>query len=318
MPSGLAALLDDVAVIARMAAASIDDVGVAAAKAGSKAVGVVIDDAAVTPTYVTNFTPARELPIIAAIARGSLRNKLLIILPVALALSALLPQAITPLLMLGGAYLCFEGAEKLIEKFGGAKHGKTLDDPIEDPAAFEKARIAGAIRTDFILSAEIMAIALAEVSDSPLVQRGVILAVVGIAITALVYGAVALIVKMDDVGLHLAQKPSPAAQRLGRGMVEAMPVVLAVLANIGTLAMLWVGGGIVLHGLHELGIHAPSDAAHALQHAVEGVSGGLSGVLGWLTYAVASALAGMALGSLIALSVHAIQSRRGGKAAAAH
>ena len=310
MPSGLAALLDDVAVIARMAAASIDDVGMAAAKAGSKAAGVVIDDAAVTPTYVTNFTPARELPIIAAIARGSLRNKLLIILPVALALSALLPGAITPLLMLGGAYLCFEGAEKLIEKFGGTKHGETLDDPIEDPAAFEKARIAGAIRTDFILSAEIMAIALAEVSDNPLVQRGAILAVVGIAITALVYGAVALIVKMDDVGLHLAQKPGAGAQRLGRGMVEAMPVVLAVLANIGTLAMLWVGGGIVLHGLHELGIHAPSDAAHALQHAVEGVSGGLSGVLGWLTYAVASALAGMALGSVIALAVHAVQSRR--------
>ena len=318
MPSGLAALLDDVAVIARMAATSIDDVGVAAAKAGTKAAGVVIDDAAVTPTYVTNFTPARELPIIAAIAKGSLRNKLLIILPVALARSALLPQAITPLLMLGGAYLCFEGAEKLIEKFGGAKHGETLEDPIEDPASFEKARIAGAIRTDFILSAEIMAIALAEVSGSPLVQRGVILAVVGVAITALVYGAVALIVKMDDVGLHLAQKPGAAMQRLGRGLVEAMPVVLSVLANVGTLAMLWVGGGIVLHGLHELGFHAPADAADALRHSVEGVSGGLSGVLGWLTYALASAVAGMALGSVIAVVVHAVQSRRGAKDAPAH
>ena len=318
MPSGLAALLDDVAVIARMAAASIDDVSLAAAKAGTKAAGVVIDDAAVTPSYVTNFTPARELPIIAAIAKGSLRNKLLIILPVALALSALLPQVITPLLMLGGAYLCFEGAEKLIEKLGGAKHGETLEDPIEDPAAFEKARIAGAIRTDFILSAEIMAIALAEVSDNPLIQRGAILAIVGIAITAIVYGAVALIVKMDDVGLHLAQKPGAGSQRLGRGLVEAMPVILAVLANVGTLAMLWVGGGIILHGLHELGVHGPSDVAHAIQYAVEGVSGPLAGVTGWLTYAVASALAGLALGSVIALAVHAIQSRRGGKVAPAH
>ena len=310
MPSGLAALLDDVAVIAKMAAASIDDVGVAAAKAGSKAAGVVIDDAAVTPGYVTDFTPARELPIIAAIAKGSLRNKLLIILPVALALSALLPQSITPLLMLGGAYLCFEGAEKLIEKFGGAKHGETLDDPIEDPAAFEKARIAGAIRTDFILSAEIMAIALAEVSGSPLVQRGVILAVVGIAITAVVYGAVALIVKMDDVGLHLAKRPGAAAQRLGRRLVAAMPMVLTVLTNVGMVAMLWVGGQIILHGLHELGLHGPSDVAHAIQHAVEGVTGPLAGVLGWLTYALASAVAGLALGSVIALAVHAVQARR--------
>ena len=310
MPSGLAALLDDVAVIARMAAASIDDVGVAAAKAGSKAAGVVIDDAAVTPGYVTDFTPARELPIIAAIAKGSLRNKLLIILPVALALSALLPQSITPLLMLGGAYLCFEGAEKLIEKFGGAKHGETLEDPIEDPAAFEKTRIAGAIRTDFILSAEIMAITLAEVSGSPLVQRGVILAIVGIAITAIVYGAVALIVKMDDFGLHLAKKPGAAAQRLGRRLVAAMPIVLSVLTNVGMVAMLWVGGQIILHGLHELGLHGPSDVAHAIQYAVEGVTGPLAGVLGWLTYALASAVAGLALGSVIALVVHAVQSRR--------
>ena len=310
MPSGLAALLDDVAVIARMAAASIDDVGVAAAKAGSKAAGVVIDDAAVTPGYVTDFTPARELPIIAAIAKGSLRNKLLIILPVALALSALLPQSITPLLMLGGAYLCFEGAEKLIEKFGGAKHGETLEDPIEDPAAFEKTRIAGAIRTDFILSAEIMAITLAEVSGSPLVQRGVILTIVGIAITAIVYGAVALIVKMDDFGLHLAKKPGAAAQRLGRRLVAAMPIVLSVLTNVGMVAMLWVGGQIILHGLHELGLHGPSDVAHAIQYAVEGVPGPLAGVLGWLTYALASAVAGLALGSVIALVVHAVQSRR--------
>lgn len=318
MPSGLAALLDDVAVISRMAAASIDDVGAAAAKAGSKAAGVVIDDAAVTPGYVTNFSPARELPIIAAIAKGSLRNKLLILLPIALALSALLPQAITPLLMIGGAYLCFEGAEKLIEKFTGATHGETLDGPIEDPAAFEKARISGAVRTDFILSAEIMAIALSEVADSPLIQQGVVLAIVGIAITVVVYGAVALIVKMDDIGLHLAQKPGAGAQKFGRGLVAAMPIIMTALSNIGTLAMLWVGGQILLHGLHELGLHGPSDVAHAIQHAVEGVSGGLAGVTGWLTYAIVSAIFGMAVGSVIAGIVHWVQSLRGKNAAPAH
>ena len=306
MPSGLVALLDDISVIAKVAAASVDDIGAGVAKAGSKAAGVVIDDAAVTPSYVTEFTPDRELPIIWQIAKGSLRNKLFILLPVALLLSQFLPVALTPLLMIGGLYLAFEGAEKVIEKLGGEKHGETLEDPIEDVATFEKQRIAGAVRTDFILSAEIMAISLAEVAAQPLLTRGLILAAVGVVITAAVYGAVALIVKMDDIGLHLAEKPSAAAKGLGRGLLHAMPVVLATLSSVGTVAMLWVGGGILLHGTHELGWHGPSDIAHAAQHAVEGATGPLSGVLGWLTYAAAGALVGLVLGAVVAWIVHLV------------
>jgi hypothetical protein len=294
-----------------MAAASIDDVGLAAAKAGTKAAGVVIDDAAVTPSYVTEFTPDRELPIIWQITKGSLRNKLLIILPVALLLSQFLPVAITPLLMLGGLYLCFEGAEKVLEKLGGAKHGETLGDVIEDIGEFERERIAGAVRTDFILSAEIMAIALAEVAGEPLVSRALILIAVAVAITVLVYGAVALIVKMDDIGLHLAEKRSTRAeQALGRFLLRAMPRLLAVLSSVGTLAMLWVGGGILLHGAHELGWHGPSDIAHGVQHWVEHATGALSGVLGWLTYAGLSALVGLALGAVVAAVIHLVQAGR--------
>lgn len=304
MSTGLVALLDDISVIARAAAASLDDVGAGVAKAGSKAAGVVIDDAAVTPGYVIEFTPDRELPIIWQIAKGSLRNKLLILLPLAMLLSTLLPWAITPILMLGGLYLAFEGAEKVLERLGSEKLGETLDTPIEDIAAFEQERISGAIRTDLILSAEIMAIALAEVAESSLLGRAAALAVVGLVITGLVYGAVALIVKMDDIGLHLAEKKSTAAQRTGRVLLVAMPRILAVLSTVGTVAMLWVGGGIVLHGLEELGFPAPAHVAHDIQHAVAVATGPLGGVLGWLSYALASALVGLVLGALIAGVVH--------------
>ncbi len=311
MPSGLVALLDDVSVIARAAAASADDVAAGIAKAGSKAAGVVIDDAAVTPSYVTDFTPDRELPVIWKIAKGSLFNKLVILLPVALLLSQFLPGAITPLLMLGGAYLSFEGAEKVLEKLGGAKHGETLEDEPTDVAAFETARVSGAVRTDLILSAEIMAIALAEVADQTLIGRAVILALVGIVITVLVYGAVGLIVKMDDIGLHLTKKDSAAAKSTGRGLLKAMPVLLVLLSTVGTVAMLWVGGGIILHGLEELGLAGPAHVAHGIQHAVEHATGALGGVLGWLSYALASAVVGLVLGGLIALIVHLIAKARG-------
>lgn len=311
MPSGLVALLDDVSVIARAAAASIDDVGMAAAKAGGKAAGVVIDDAAVTPGYVTGLTPDRELPMIWKITKGSLRNKLLILLPIALILSALLPVAITPILMIGGLYLAFEGAEKIIEKLGGEKHGETLEDPIEDPAQFEKTRVSGAIRTDLILSAEIMAIALAEVEDTTLLTRAVTLGLVGIVITVAVYGAVALIVKMDDVGLHLAKKPSAAAQGMGRFLLRAMPIVLKALGSIGTVAMLWVGGGIILHGLEELGMPDPAHIAHGLQTTVAAASGPLGSVTGWITYAGVSAVVGLVLGSVVAVAVHLVAKARG-------
>lgn len=306
MPGGLVALLDDVSVIARAAAASVDDVGVAASKAGSKAAGVVIDDAAVTPNYVTGLSPQRELPLIWKITKGSLKNKLLILLPGAMLLSEFLPAAIIFLLMLGGAYLSYEGAEKVMEKFGAEKHGKTLEDPIEDPADFERKRVAGAIRTDLILSAEIMAITLNEVAVETFWTRAGVLALVGVVITVVVYGAVAVIVKMDDIGLHLSKRESVSARKLGSALLHAMPRVLATLSFVGTIAMLWVGGGIVLHGLHEVGLHAPLALVESARHAVEAGLGNLGAVLGWLTFAALSAASGLVLGMLIAMVLHKV------------
>ncbi|MBU2341210.1 MAG: DUF808 domain-containing protein, partial [Alphaproteobacteria bacterium] len=225
-------------------------------------------------------------------------------LPGALLLSFFLPSAIIFILLAGGCYLSYEGAEKVMEKLGGKKHGKTLDDPIENPAEFEKKRVSGAIRTDLILSAEIMAITLNEVAAEDFVTRAGVLAIVGVAVTVFVYGAVALIVKMDDLGLHLAEKPSQLARSVGRGLLKAMPVLLLVLSFVGTIAMLWVGGGIILHGMHELGLHTLSDWAHDAQVTVEGATGSLAGILGWATYAALSALVGLALGVVIALVLH--------------
>lgn len=306
MPGGLVALLDDIAVIARVAAASVDDVGVAASRAGAKAAGVVIDDAAVTPSYVTGLSPARELPIIWNITKGSFKNKLLILLPGALILSEFLPAAIVFVLMAGGLYLSYEGAEKVVEKLGGAKHGETLEDPIEDLEEFEKERAAGAIRTDLILSAEIMAITLNEVAAESLVTRAIVLALVGIVITIVVYGAVAMIVKMDDVGLHLSKKTSQVAKSIGHFLLRAMPKLLTTLSFVGTIAMLWVGGGILIHGLHELGMHNLSDFGHGLQNGVEELTGGLGGILGWATYAAISAAVGLVVGSVIVFVLHKV------------
>ena len=306
MPGGLVALLDDVSVIARTAAASVDDITVAASRAGSKTAGVVIDDAAVTPSYVTGLDPSRELPIIGKITLGSLKNKLLILLPGALLLSWFLPQAIIFILMMGGAYLSYEGAEKVMEKLGGEKHGKTLEDEIEDPAQFEKQRVSGAIRTDLILSAEIMAITLNEVADESLIVRAGVLAIVGIAVTVFVYGAVALIVKMDDVGLHLVEKESDTAKSVGKFLLKAMPKLLAALSFIGTIAMLWVGGGIIVHGTHEIGLNLLYDLAHGAEYAVKAATGALSGILGWFTYAAISALFGLILGVILAIVIHKV------------
>lgn len=311
MSSGLVALLDDVSVIARMAATSIDDVGAGVAKAGSKAAGVVIDDAAVTPSYVTEFTPERELPIIWAITKGSLRNKLLILLPVALLLSEFLPGAITPLLMVGGLYLGFEGAEKVIERLTGATHDDVLDGAAADVETFEKQRIAGAIRTDLILSAEIMAIALGEVAGAAVLPRAAILAAVAVAITFAVYGGVALIVKMDDIGLHLARRGTRAGRTIGCFLVRAMPHVMGLLSTVGTVAMLWVGGGILLHGMEELGLAGPAHLAHGVQYAIRDATGALGGVLGWIGYAVMSAITGLIAGAGIAFIVHMAHAMRG-------
>ncbi len=299
-------MLDDVAVIARTAAASADDIAVAAGRAGSKTAGVVIDDAAVTPSYVTGLSPARELPIIWAITKGSLFNKLIILLPGAILLSEFLPWLIIWILMLGGAFLCYEGAEKVMEKLGGAKHGKTLEDEIEDPLEFEKQRIAGAVRTDLILSAEIMAITLNELDLPTWWERGLALGLVGFVVTVVVYGVVALIVKMDDVGLHLTTQDSDAARALGRFLVNSVPKLLVALSVIGTVAMLWVGGGIIVHGTHEVGFHLLYNLAHGAEAWVAGVAGAFSGIAGWLTYAAISGVIGLALGAVIAFVLHKV------------
>jgi predicted DNA repair protein MutK len=302
-------LLDDVAGITKLAAASLDDVGAAAGKAGSKAMGVVIDDTAVTPRYVVGLAPERELPIILKIAIGSLRNKLLILLPAALILSAFAPWAITPLLMLGGAFLCFEGAEKVLEAFGMAGHAEVEETPME-AAHLEQSKVSGAIRTDLILSAEIMAIALADVSHEPIVTQGVVLALVGIGITVAVYGVVGLIVKMDDIGLHLAQRRAAATRALGRGLVRGMPVLMETLSIVGTAAMIWVGGGILVHGLEVLGMHEPAGTIHHASEAVAHASGALGGLAGWLVTAFASGVFGLAVGGIIAFALHQIHKLR--------
>ncbi|MGE4426509.1 MAG: DUF808 domain-containing protein [Solirubrobacteraceae bacterium] len=292
MSAGLAALLDDVAVLARAAAASIDDVAAGAGRASVKAVGVIVDDTAVTPRYVQGIRAERELPMIRRIAVGSLRNKLLFILPVILVLSQFVDWLLTPILMVGGAYLCFEGAEKLWEAVRPHPH-VTADAP---EAADEETLVGGAIRTDFILSAEIMVISLNEVTDEPFLARAAILVVVAFLITLIVYGTVALIVKMDEVGLRLARTRDGAVATLGRGLVRGMPVVLSVLSTVGIAAMLWVGGHILLVGLDDLGAHWPYDQVHHLEQDVREVLGALGA---WLTNTAASAVLGVIVGAIV-------------------
>ncbi|BBE73010.1 DUF808 domain-containing protein [Oharaeibacter diazotrophicus] len=306
MSIGLIALLDDVAAIAKVAAASIDDVAAQAAKAGTKAAGVVIDDAAVTPRYVTGFTADRELPIIGRITLGSLKNKLLLLLPAALLLSFVAPWAITPLLMVGGLYLAYEGAEKVFEAVmphEAHAHEAEIDAAPADPVALEQAKVAGAVKTDFILSAEIMAITLAAVpEDAGFVMKAAVLAVVGVGITLGVYGAVALIVKADDAGLALARSrgAGPLLRGFGRLLVRAMPLLLAGLAVVGTAAMVWVGGGIVLHGLEVFGIAAPAHLVHDLALAAgHAVPEGAAGIVEWLVSAAGSGVFGLAVGAVL-------------------
>ena len=312
MSGGLAALLDDIATMAKLAAASVDDVGAAAGRASAKAAGVVVDDTAVTPRYAQGFHPSRELPIVKRIAIGSLRNKLLAIVPAALLLSQFVPWLLTPLLMLGGTYLCFEGAEKVYEKLTG-HGGDDGDGGIPEgvtPEEHEKTMTAGAIRTDFILSSEIIVIALNEVDTEPFLSRAAILVVVAFLITALVYGVVGLIVKLDDIGLHLAEKQSAASQRLGRAMVKSMPKILAILSTVGIAAMLWVGGHILLVGTDDLGWHALYDWVHHLEedvhHAVEGVGS----VLAWLTNTAISAVIGLVVGFVVVGLLHLLPGRK--------
>ncbi|WP_448208464.1 DUF808 domain-containing protein [Azospirillum sp. sgz302134] len=333
MSTGLIALLDDVVGLAKIAAASLDDAAGQAARAGTKAAGVVVDDAAVTPRYVVGFTADRELPIIGRIAVGSLKNKLILLLPAALVLSLVAPWAITPLLMLGGAFLCYEGAEKVYEAIRphGAHHGDEAADTAQSARQFEDQKVRSAINTDLILSAEIMAITLSTVAaeTSSFWTQAIVLAVVGTGITVAVYGVVALIVKADDVGVALAQNDRPASsllglrrpaappggadralrpltQGLGRGLVHGMPVFLKLLAAIGTAAMLWVGGGIIIHGLEGFGVpeigHTIHDTSEAAGRAVP--AGGAA--VAWLVGAAAAGLFGLAVGAVLIPLVHQV------------
>ncbi len=301
MAGGLVGLLDDVAALAKLAAASIDDVGAAAGRASAKAAGVVVDDTAVTPAYVRGLAAERELPIIKRIARGSLRNKLLFILPAALLLSAVAPVLVEIILMAGGAFLCYEGVHKIWHAIKGDDHDHDVPVAMKGPEA-EAATVAGAIRTDFILSAEIMVIALKEVLEESLAQRAVVLVVVAILITVIVYGVVALIVRMDDVGLALASQESGSSQRFGRFLVRAMPVVLRWLSVIGTAAMLWVGGHIIVAGTDELGWHGLEDLVHSAEESVDGI-GGIGGILAWLVNTGLSAVVGLAVGAAVVAAV---------------
>ena len=307
MAGGLVGLFDDVAALAKLAASSIDDVGAAAGRASMKAAGVVVDDAAVTPQYVQGLAAERELPIIKKIARGSLLNKLAFILPAAILLSEIAPTLVEIILICGGSFLAYEGAHKILHALAGDDHDHDVPVAMVGPEA-EAATVTGAVRTDFILSAEIMVISLKEVIDEPLVTRGIILAIVAVLITVVVYGAVALIVKMDDVGLRMAQSDSESSQRTGRSLVAAMPKVLKTLSVVGTAAMLWVGGHILLVGAEQLGWHFPYDAVHDAEYAVADLP--LGGLAGWSVNTLISAVVGFFWGLIVVGAVASLPKER--------
>ena len=305
MSGGLVALLDDIATLAKVTASSIDDVAANAVKASSKAVGVVIDDTAVTPQYVSGLSPARELPIIGKIARGSLINKLFIILPIALLLTWLAPQVLPFLLIVGGAYLCFEGGEKVLEKLGWlpGHHEEHDEGGATSPEELEKGIVASATRTDLILSAEIMLVSMAGLGGETGVMRVAVLIGVAFFMTFFVYGLVALLVKADDFGLHLAKdaikpednRPGPV-DNVGRTIVRVMPHVFSVIGVVGTVAMLWVGGHLVIANLAEVGVPVFHHILEAAEHAVAAAGGFVT----WLVETLLSGIFGVILGAVIA------------------
>ena len=288
MSAGLFGLLDDVSTLAQLASAS--------GRATAKAAGVVIDDTAVTPQYLRGIAAERELPIIRRIAVGSLRNKLLLILPTSMLLSQFAPRLLTPILMLGAAYLCYEGAERLWGSLGG--HQARAVPVAEDDV------VTGAVRTDLVLSAEIMLIALSVVARHAFISRLVSLVIVALVLTAAVYGVVALIVRMDDVGLRLTESPSGIGRTIGRGLVAGMPKLLSAISIIGVTAMLWVGGHILRAGVGDLGWHAPGDVVHHVGDQVRHAVDFAGGVLEWLLDSSVSALVGLAVGSLVLAFMH--------------
>ena len=305
MSGGLVALLDDIATLAKVTASSIDDVAANAVKASSKAVGVVIDDTAVTPQYVSGLSPARELPIIGKIARGSLINKLFIILPIALLLTWLAPQILPFLLVVGGAYLCFEGGEKVLENLGWlpGHHEEHDEGDATSSEELEKGIVASATRTDLILSAEIMLVSMAGLGGETGIMRVAVLIAVAFFMTFFVYGLVALLVKADDFGLHLAKdaikpednRPGPV-DNVGRTIVRVMPHIFNVIGVVGTVAMLWVGGHLVIENLAEVGVPVFHHILEVAEHAVSAAGGFVT----WLVETLLSGIFGVILGAVIA------------------
>ncbi|MBK6989540.1 MAG: DUF808 domain-containing protein [Bacteroidetes bacterium] len=292
MASGFFALLDDISALVKASAASLDDVPAQVAKTSGKVSGIVIDDTAVTPKYVVGLDPSRELSIIYKIATKSLINKLLILSPAALLLGYFAPWAITPVLMLGGAYLCFEGYEKVHSMFSKHDDAHIKIDQIETitPEELEKERVTSAVRTDIILSAEIMAITYSQVVGNPIVNQILVMLAVAIFITIAVYGFVGLIVKLDDIGVHFAQdKYHPITRKFGRGIVKSMPKILSVLSVVGTAAMLWVGAEIIAHG-----IPFSNHLLHDLEYNLSKMP-----VVAWFAKVVACAVAGLCLGFVV-------------------
>ncbi len=311
----IATVLDDVAlmtkVAARKSAAMADDVSLMAKTAAQKTAGVLGDDLALNAQQVTGVRAERELPVVWAVARGSLVNKAILV-PAALLISAFIPWAVTPLLMLGGAFLCYEGAEKLAHRFLPAQahepgneaereaRAMAAAQPAVDLAAFEKDKVRGAVRTDFILSAEIIAITLGTVAGAPFGQQVAVLAGIALIMTVGVYGLVAGIVKLDDVGLWLSRRANAAVRGLGRGIVAAAPWLMKLLSVAGTAAMFLVGGGILVHGL------AP------LHHAVEALAARAGD--GWLQVLAVNglnAVSGIVAGALVLIAVTVVQRLRG-------
>ncbi|MCU0761645.1 MAG: DUF808 domain-containing protein [Hydrogenophaga sp.] len=306
----IATLLDDVAVMTKVAArqgmAAADDVAAMTQMAAKKTAGVLGDDLALNAQQVTGVKADRELPVVWAVAKGSARNKLILV-PAALAISAFVPWLITPLLMLGGLFLCFEGAEKLLHAFTrsrkkGTDHHEALVRAVAneqvDLVAFEKEKIRGAIRTDFILSAEIIVITLGTVASASFGQRVAVLVGISAIMTAGVYGLVAGIVKLDDAGLYLSRSRSPWQQRLGRGILTLAPWLMKSLSVLGTAAMFLVGGGILLHGIPALG--------HAVAHALPG-----TGWVGALLGNLAGGAAGLVAGVMVVAVVQGVARLRG-------
>ncbi|MDV2435850.1 DUF808 domain-containing protein [Corynebacterium tuberculostearicum] len=303
MAGGLFALLDDVALIARSAASSVDDVAALAGKTSVKAAGVVVDDAAVTPQYVEGIKPQRELPMIWRITKGSLINKLVIILPIAMILSWIAPWALTPILMCGGTFLCFEGAEKIL--YHVLPHREKETESVQEKGAdAEDSLVKSAITTDLILSAEIMVISLNEVINEPFWMRLGALIFVGILLTLGVYGAVGLLVKMDDIGMALNKRHN-GKSAVGTALVKGMPIVLDIIGVIGTAAMLWVGGHIVVKGLHEFGMDQPHEFIASVTEKIS------NGALAWLADTGMSMVCGLVLGVVVATIVMAVKASFG-------